>query len=169
MKETWYVDMDDVMADFAGQAYLDLQRNPAIRYPQSQFDFFRKLRPISDSVESINEMVEIGLDVWFLTRPSVFNPLCYTEKRMWIEDHLGLEFCHKLILCPDKGRVGTENDFLIDDMDWTAPSDPELTPWKGTQLQFGQPPFNNWKRVMSFIRHKYVKENQVWNDIHPEK
>lgn len=153
MKETWYVDMDDTLCDFAGQAYLDLKANPSIRYPQATYGFFTKLRPLPNAIESMNEMVDMGLDVWILTRPSVLNPLCYTEKRVWVEQHLGLEFCERLILCPEKGRVGTSDDYLIDDFPWLD--------FKGEQLLFGAPPFNNWLKIMDFIRNKY--------DIHSKK
>jgi 5'-nucleotidase len=154
-KETWYVDMDDTLCKFVGQAYLDLKANPSIKYPQSVYGFFTKLKPHANAVESMKEMVDMGLDVWILTRPSVLNPLCYTEKRVWVEQHLGLDFCDRLILCPDKGRVGDENDFLIDDYNWKTPKNPKSTPWKGTQLLFGQAPYENWDKVMEFIRTKY--------------
>lgn len=149
---TWYVDMDDTLCDFAGEAYLDLLENPAIRYPQSQHGFFTKLRPLPNAIESMKELVALGEDVWILTRPSVMNPLCYTDKFLWIREHLGLDFAERLILCTDKGRVGTEKDFLIDDFDWKTPRVGVITPFKGEQLLFGQGEFGNWEKTMQYIK-----------------
>lgn len=143
-KNTYYVDMDDTLCDFAGQAYIDVKLNPAIRYPQATYGFFTKLKPLPDAIESMHELVAMGHDVWILTRPSVLNPLCYTEKRVWVENHLGLDFCHRLILCPDKARVGSEGDILIDDMVWDY--------FKGEQIIFGSPEFKNWKSIMEYIK-----------------
>jgi len=147
-----YVDMDDVLADFADQHHIDLQTNPAIQYPQAVYGFFTNLRPLPNALESMRELERLGFDVWILTRPSVPNPLCYTEKRVWIERCLGLDWCHRLMLCPDKGRVGTEDDYLIDDFDWKNPKDEELTPWKGTHIHFGQEGNMNWEEVMPIFR-----------------
>ena len=141
---TIYVDMDDTLCDFAGQAYLDLKANPAIRYPQAVYGFFTKLRPIKNAIESMKELEQLGFDVWILTRPSVLNPLCYTEKRVWVEQHLGLDWCERLILCPDKGRVGTDVDYLIDDMFWED--------FKGTQIHFGQIGSKDWEEIMPTFR-----------------
>lgn len=143
-----FVDMDDTLCDFAGQAYLDLRANPAIRYPQATYGFFRKLRPIKGAIEAMHEMEAMGLNPHILTRPSVLNPMCYTEKRVWVEEHLGLDFCEKLILCPDKSLVGTQDDILIDDFPWEG--------FRGTQLQFGSPDFSNWDKVMKYIKENYA-------------
>lgn len=149
---TWYVDMDDTLCDFLGQVTLDLSINPDIKYPQSQHGFFTKLKPLPNAIESIKHLDELGQDVWILTRPSVMNPLCYTDKFLWIREHLGLKFANRLILCTDKGRVGNENDYLIDDYDWVNPKDEELTPWKGTQLQFGTKEYPTWVHIINHYK-----------------
>ena len=52
-------------------------------------------------------------DVWFATRPSFYNPLSYTEKRVCIENHFGFDAVSKLILIPNKGLL--KGDVMIDD------------------------------------------------------
>lgn len=151
---TWYVDMDDTLCDFSGQAYLDLRAEPQIKWPQSQHGFFTKLKPLPNAIESMNELVTMGEDVWILTRPSVDNPLCYTDKFLWVREHLGKDFAKRLIQCTDKGRVGDENDILIDDFDWKTPSDTVETPWKGEQIRFGKGDFPNWIETMKYIKTK---------------
>jgi len=105
--------MDDILCDFTGQAKLDLKTNPDIKYPQSQHGFFRKLKPLPNAIESMHELEEIGFDVWILTRPSIMNPLCYTDKFLWVREHLGMYFAEKTILCTNKALL--IGDYLVDD------------------------------------------------------
>jgi len=124
-----YVDQDDVLADFAGAYHDKLDACPQQRWPQAEFDFFRKLKPIKGAIEGVMELKARGHDVMFATRPSFHNPLCYTEKRLWIEDHFGLAMCEDLILIPKKGRL--IGDLLIDDTPWPK--------FQGEQILFGSP------------------------------
>lgn len=121
-----YVDMDDVLADYLTEWRRRVGNKPAQGFPQAEVDFFRSLEPIPGAIEGIKTLAE-HYDTWILTRPSVYNPMSYTEKRLWVEDHLGFEWCERLILCPDKKLV--IGDYLVDDMPW-----PEF---QGEQLQFG--------------------------------
>jgi 5'(3')-deoxyribonucleotidase len=122
-----YVDMDDTLCNFTGAYQLAKERFPMQAYPQAGVDFFRKLAPLSGAVEGIKELARRGHDVWILTKPSVLNPLCYTEKRLWVEDHLGLSWCERLIISPDKSLL--MGDILIDDQLWVC--------FKGSQILFG--------------------------------
>ena len=123
-----YVDMDDVLCDWM-RAYDEArERVPGQKYPQAQMDFFRKLKPLPNAITGINLLKKRGHDVWILTKPSYMNPLCYTEKRLWVEDHLGLEWCDRLILCPDKSLL--KGDVLIDDTPWPG--------FEGQQLLFSR-------------------------------
>lgn len=137
MKKRIYIDMDDTICEFLSARDKALALEPETKYPQAQMDFFRKLKPIENAVTSVNKLSE-KFDVWFLTRPSYMNPLCYTEKRLWIEDHFGLEWCKRLILCPDKSLM--IGDYLIDDMPW-----PEF---KGKQILFGSEEYPDWHKIV---------------------
>lgn len=132
-KQIIYVDMDDTMCDFMGMFWKKLKENPAIKFPQSQYGFFTSLEPIKGAIDTMN-MLKERYDVYILTRPSYLNPLCYTEKRVWVEQHMGIEWCQKLIMCPNKGLM--IGDYLIDDMPW-----PEF---KGEQIRFGPV---NWQDI----------------------
>ena len=127
-KKRIYVDQDDVLCDWLGAWRKALADNPAQGFPQAGMDFFRKLEPLPWAVTGIKTLAEEGHDVWILTRPAYMNPLCYTEKRLWVEDHLGLEWCERLILCPDKSLL--KGDLLIDDTNWPG--------FEGKQIFFGK-------------------------------
>lgn len=135
-----YVDMDDTICDYTNAFNESRERRPDLVYPQSQYGFYMDLKPINESVSSVLRLDEI-FDVYVLTRPSYQNPMCYTEKRVWIERHFGLEFCKKLIICYDKALL--MGDILIDDVLWPG--------FLGEQIHFGSAKFNDWNKVMNYL------------------
>jgi 5'-nucleotidase len=105
-----FIDMDGVLADFHTEfwyKYTDKQQ-----FPQAAQGFFENLKPLPMAVESFNYLFD-NYDVWVATAPSVKNPLCYTEKRLWVEKHLGMRAVEKMIIIPDKSLL--VGDILIDD------------------------------------------------------
>lgn len=140
MKPRIYVDMDDTLCDFLRAQTEARLKTPQQAYPQAQVDFFRKLKPIEGALDAMKNM-DKQFDVWILTRPSILNPMCYTEKRLWVEDHLGIEWCNKLILCPNKGLL--KGDVLIDDQPWDE--------FEGQQILFGSARFPDWREVLIYL------------------
>ena len=100
-KEIIFVDMDDTICDYKSQYEKMHKLNPTVKYPQSIKGFFVDMDPIPGALDAVNKLRK-DFDVYILTRPSYKNPLCYTEKRIWIEKHFDLEFCDKLIISPNK-------------------------------------------------------------------
>jgi 5'-nucleotidase len=138
-----YVDMDDVLCDYKNAYANALQNNPDIKYPQSQIDFYRKLKPIDGAIEGFNYLYKQAIfDVYILTAPSVKNPLCYLEKRLWIEDYFGLDVAGKLIISPNKGLL--KGDFLIDDL----VNGRGQENFEGEIIHFGTEKYLTWKNVM---------------------
>ena len=132
--------MDDTICDFTSAYRLARSQNPGIAFPQSQYGFFRKLHPIPGAAWFM-EAMSVEHDVWIATRPSVLNPLCYSEKREWVEKHLGEHWCHKLIIIPDKSLL--KGDLLIDDQPWPT--------FEGKQILFGKAPYETWREVHTAI------------------
>ena len=133
-----YVDMDGVLCDYLTSMYRTLARTPQNGFPQASYGFFRDMGEMDGAVEAYLWLHE-NFDTWILTRPSVLNPMCYTEKREWVEKHLGIDVCEKLIMCTEKGLL--KGDYLIDDMPWPT--------FEGQQITFGSPKFPDWKSVRS--------------------
>lgn len=150
-KHILLIDQDDVMANFTKAKNEAIKKVPAIRIPWSQYKFFENLEPIEGAIETINELKEY-FDVCFLTRPSVINPLSYTEKRVWIEKYFGYEMCKNLILCYDKTMV--KGDFLIDD---TIQSGRFNSEWE--HIHFGSEKFSDWKSIKEYL----MKELETYN------
>lgn len=107
-----YVDMDGVLADY-DRAYEEVRKCiPATEYPQSVPGFFKGLHPIQDAITGFQALSQHH-DTYVLTAPSNRNPLSYTEKRLWVEEHLGVDAIERLIICSNKGLL--KGDILIDD------------------------------------------------------
>lgn len=75
--------------------------------------FFRDLPPISGSIESLNQLLQLGHDVRICTSPLTTYQNCVQEKYEWVEKHLGLDFVNRMIVTKDKTVV--HGDILIDD------------------------------------------------------
>lgn len=136
-KPILYIDMDDTICLFTEAFNRAIARNPEQAYPQSSVGFFRNLEPMDNAVAAIG-LLEDVYDVWILTRPSVQNPNCYTEKREWIEKYLGFEMCKHLMIVPDKTMV--QKGILIDDKPWEG--------FNGEVIQIGTDQYPDWKSIL---------------------
>lgn len=139
-----YIDMDGVLCDYMAMSYKYRARTPENGYPQASYGFFADMEPMEGAIEAYRWLHE-NFDTWILTRPSVLNPMCYTEKRVWVEKHLGIEVCDRLIMCTEKGLL--KGDYLIDDVPWPK--------FEGKQLRFGSSEWPDWKSVVSYFEQKY--------------
>lgn len=153
-KAVVFVDMDDVLANYKKAHKEKQEKQPWNKYPQSNYGFFRNLEMIEGAKEGMDFLCAAPeFDVWILTRPSVWNPLCYTEKRVWVEENLGMELCHKLILAPDKTML--KGHVLIDDHPWDG--------FEGIQLLFGSNYPSNWKEVIDFFE-EFIDQRRSKNE-----
>jgi len=159
-RERIYVDLDDTLCKFTDASDKAKAKVPGQKFPQAQMDFYRKLEPIRNAVHAMNKLAE-HYDVWILSRPSYLNPLCYTEKRLWVEDHLGIDWCERLILCSDKSLL--KGDWLIDDVDWPG--------FEGKQIKFGAiatgrmrqlagPIFIDWSEILEYLIVERIKNGE---------
>ncbi len=142
--------MDDVLCDYSGAHKAALKKQPEIAYPQSQYGFFRNLKPIETATAAFT-ILSNKFDVWILTAPSIQNPLCYTEKREWVETHLGYAAAEKLILSPHKGLL--IGDYLIDDLEEGRARQNEFS---GVQLVFGSKEYPDWYSILDYFKQYYT-------------
>lgn len=108
-------------------------------WPWSMRGFFESLLPIEGSLDFWNKWKD-KCDLWFLTRPSIPNRQCYTEKANWVYKYLGEDGVSKLILCPKKNLV--IGDILVDD--GNKDGQPEFD---GMWWQFGSEKYPDWKSI----------------------
>jgi 5'-nucleotidase len=144
-----YIDLDDTIFDYSGAIANGLRECPGIKYPQSQYGFFRNLELIEDALDTVLLLMHQH-DVWFLTAPSFINPLSYIEKRLCIEDHFGMGGVKRLIICPDKSLL--IGDVLIDDKSYGKGQDR----FEGKLIQFGSVEYPDWKTVYNAINKREI-------------
>lgn len=141
-----YIDMDNVLTDYSNYYRQKLRELPSMPYPQSQFGFFANIPPIPFAVESVKVLIEDDLiQPFILTAPSIRNPMCYAEKRVWIEKHFGLPFTDRLIISRHKNLL--RGDVLIDDQVSGRGQDE----FNGLLIQFGSTHYPNWKTITEKI------------------
>ena len=142
MAKILYVDMDDVLCDFTKAYQQSLTEFPEIKFPQSRENFFLNLDPLPGAIEAVGDLrSSLEYDVYILTAPSTRNPLSYTEKRLWIENHFDYDFVKKLIISPNKALL--KGDFLIDDYDSGKGQDK----FQGKLIHFGSSECPDWAAV----------------------
>jgi len=84
MSQLIYIDMDGVLCDFEGAIKRHKKANPDIVYPQSVEGFYRGLKPIKGAISAMETLLKLeNVQAYILTAPSLYNPLSYTEKRLW--------------------------------------------------------------------------------------
>lgn len=150
-----YVDMDGVLCDYWKRFY-ELQ-NGYIKLPQTTYGFYTSLEPIEGAIETY-KWLEEHFDVWILTRPSYQNPLCYTEKRVWVEENLGIKAAQRTIICWNKGLL--KGDYLIDDtlIEKLMEDDPDFelqTTFEGEFMHFGTD-YKDWKSVKTTLKNDII-------------
>lgn len=140
-----YVDMDNVLCDFV-KLYLEWKKDhPEITFPQSQFGFFSNMEPVEGAIESYKKLQE-HFDVYILTRPSIYNLMCYTEKADWVKRHLGFNVLENLIICCDKSLLKGLNGYLIDDDTKAGQLD-----FEGEHIHFKTDKFPDWPSVIKYL------------------
>ncbi len=134
-----FVDMDNTLCAYTQRFREKRAAQPEVLYPQSQYGFFANLDPLPGAIEAYKALEE-AYEVYILTAPSYKNPLCYTEKRVWVERHLGLETTPNLIICQRKEML--MGDYLIDDHAYD---------FQGELIHFGTDRFPDWAAVLSHL------------------
>jgi 5'-nucleotidase len=149
-----YIDMDDVLCDYKNAHSAKLASSPGIAFPQSQYGFFASLQPIEGAIDSVKALIQDErFSPYILTAPSFVNPLCYTEKRVWIETYFGLDFTKNLIISSDKSLF--KGDVLIDDNAFGKGQEG----FDGKLFQFGAQEYQNWQMVMKRLMELVNEQN----------
>ena len=146
MPQIIYIDMDGVLCDFKGAYARDKTRHPDRPFPQSRKGFYENLRPLPGALDTVARLYENHkFSPYILTAPSIHNPLSYTEKRLWTENHLGFKWLDKLIISPDKSLL--RGDILIDDHNSGHGQDR----FQGQLIHFGSTGYPNWDILLSAL------------------
>lgn len=123
-----FVDMDGVIANFD-------KAKKALGLTSDEFKTrqgaYLSLEPMPNALESLRELILEGHEVWLATKPPTGIPHAYSDKAAWVFKYIP-ELSRRLIITPDKGLLGDENDILIDD----NPGKANCMKFKGTFMAF---------------------------------
>lgn len=136
--------MDGVIFNFDKGVKDGKVSHPEHLFQQSRYGFFANLEPIEGAIEAVNKLRE-QYEVWILTRPSIQNLSCYSDKALSIEKYFGKEFLERLIMCTDKSLV--KGDYLIDDSILHGQKG-----FEGKLIEFEKEPyFGSWENVLKYF------------------
>lgn len=127
-KRRVFVDMDGVLADFARLMAETGNTGDEIKKLQGAF---ANLQPIEGALDGVRSLIGMGFEVWIATKPPTGIPHAYAEKAGWILEHLP-ELKRRIIITHDKGLLGDQQDFLIDD----RPHKANCEKFAGTLIRF---------------------------------
>lgn len=125
-----FVDMDGVVVDFeAYRAAKGLTGDDIKRMPGA----YLEMQPIPGALEALDKLVGWGFNVWLASKPPTGCTYAYADKVQWVLDHAP-QFKRKVILTHDKGLLGGDGDYLIDD----RPHRANCMAFKGKLIIFGE-------------------------------
>ena len=137
-----YIDMDGVLANFDKAADESPHKDIKGLRPDLTLDF-SKFEVMPGATEAVDELLEMGHDLFIATTPPWHNPDAWGQKRNWIEKNFP-KLKRKMILTHRKDLL--IGDILVDDSMGRGQLD-----FQGTWFHFGKNGMD-WKYVVEKIK-----------------
>ena len=138
--------MDGVLCDFMA-AFNEQSQEIREKFDDNKDDvpgMFRNMRPLKGAIESFNKLAK-EFDVFILSSAPWDNPSAWTDKLLWVKEHLGSIATKKLILSHRKDL--NKGDFLIDDRPNNGAEH-----FEGEWLHFGpKGTFKDWNAIIKYF------------------
>ena len=143
--KTVYVDMDNVLVNF--QSGIDSLTDEQKQDFKDDLDdvpgIFSKMKPVDGAIEAYKELTK-HFDVYILSTAPWNNPSAWTDKLLWVQEHLG-DLAHKRLILSHNKNLNA-GDFLIDDRTANGAGD-----FSGEHIHFLSEQFNNWNDVLNYL------------------
>lgn len=138
-----FVDMDGVLCDYnKGKIDHCINEHDSVNNIPN---FFRKLKPLKDSVNSLNKIIHSKkYDVYILSTAPWSDPSSWTDKRLWLEDYFDQKLNKRLILSHRKDFL--KGDLLIDDRPNNGAKE-----FEGEWIHFGSDRFPEWETILNYL------------------
>lgn len=148
MKKILYIDMDNVLVDFAS-GIRRLNYEIVTEY-QGRLDevpgIFSLMDPVMGAIEAFDELAK-RFDVYVLSTSPWENPSAWSDKLEWVKTNLGAAAYKRLILTHHKNlNVGS---YLVDDRTKNG-----ADRFSGEHILFGSDEFPDWPTVMRYLRER---------------
>jgi 5'-nucleotidase len=151
MPRILYIDMDNVLADF-GSGIARLSPETRARYADRLDEvpgIFSLMDPLPHAVESFGELAVL-FDTYILSTAPWENPSAWSDKLLWVKQHLGQSAYKRLILTHHKDL--NRGDFLVDDRSKNG-----ADRFAGEHILFGSEGFPDWPAVVAYLRDRNVR------------
>lgn len=144
-KEIVYVDMDNVLVDFPwGIGQLSKEKKKKYGDDLDEIPgFFSDLPPIDGAIEAFHQL-SAHYDTYILSTAPWDNPSAWTDKLLWVKEHLPEKGYKRLILSHNKNL--NHGDYLIDDRTANGAGR-----FPGEHIQLGEEPFPDWEAVLNYL------------------
>jgi len=137
--------MDSVLVDFeAGINRLSKKTKNKYRNNLDEIPgFFKDLPPVDGGLDAFQRLSKKH-DMYILSTAPWDNPSAWSDKLLWVKEHLPEAGYKRLILSHRKHL--NRGDYLVDDR--TANG---ADKFPGEHIHFGQDPFVDWKVVLDYL------------------
>jgi 5'-nucleotidase len=146
LKKVLYVDMDNVLVDFpSGIARLDesVQNEYAGKLDEVP-GIFAQMAPMPKAIEAFKELSEL-FDTYILSTAPWENPSAWSDKLLWVKNHIGEKAHKRLILSHHKNL--NDGAYLVDDRTKNG-----ADAFLGEHIHFGTQQFPDWDAVLEYLR-----------------
>lgn len=138
--------MDNVLVDFpSGIELLDdsVKEEYAERLDEVP-GIFSLMSPIPNAIDAFNELSDL-FDAYILSTAPWENPSAWSDKLLWVKNHIGKSAYKRLILSHHKNL--NDGTYLIDDRTNNGADE-----FVGEHIHFGTKQFPNWESVLVYLR-----------------
>lgn len=137
-----FVDMDGVVVDY--EAYKIAHRLTGAEVKR-RVGAYLDMPAIPGAIEAVRSLIGMGFAVWMATKPPTGVPHAYGDKAAWVLQRLP-ELKRRIIITHDKGLLGDEDDFLVDD----RPHKANCEAFRGHLVRFVDG--YHWPQALDFFR-----------------
>lgn len=146
LKKVLYIDMDNVLVDFpSGIVQLD---DSVQKQYEGNLDevpgIFSLMTPMPNAIESFKELSSL-FDTYILSTAPWENPSAWSDKLLWVKNHIGNTAHKRLILSHHKNL--NDGAYLVDDRTKNG-----ADAFAGEHVHFGTERFPDWEAVLIYLR-----------------
>lgn len=150
----WFPEPDELTKFYVSDNLLDPRGKPIEELVCNDPQLFASLPPFPEAIDGMKRLLELclveGVELYICTAPHMPNPNCYTQKAIWVRDHLGPDWLERLIITRDKTVV--RGDVLLDDK--PDPLGSQIPNWKHVLFTrsynrdiMGKPRMDDWSQA----------------------